>query len=328
MDKFTNMCNSILGQQINLRIFYEGIITRQNPYTKRVIFQASDFSQFYKNTIKIKDNVFQNILSDSNILIETIDQVNFHQPVLDLFLNAYFGQQIMPQHILQKLNKNWIYYNSYKEKSLKDRIPIYVFQFDFTNDDKIFQMFCHLYPKFKSGNKTQIVNEFKRNCGNCIAFVTKFNKAIIFCFNEPVSKVTIAHELCHYFQKIIHVLKTKDTEDTLNVSDSGISQLQLSKDDLQYLLNKDEFYPHIYIDMVNDFKKVYYLAFSHLSKQQFLDLLFSNIEQYKEKILCSDFAFIYSFYIEDRTSIKMLAALCYLNYRYIEVKKKLTEQLI
>lgn len=325
MNKFTNMCNSILGQQINARIFYEGIKTKQNPYIKRVIFQSSDFSQFYKNMIKIKDNQFQNILSDSNILIETIDQVNFHQPVLDLFLNARFGQQIMPQHILQKLNKNWIYYNSYKEKSLKDRIPIYVFQFDFTNDDKIFQMFCYLYPKFKYNNKTQVANEFKRNCKNCIAFVTELDKAIIFCLNEPVSKTTIAHELCHYFQNIIHVLKNEDNSCILN---AGISQLQLSKDNLQYLLNKDEFYPHIYIDMVNDFKKLYYLAFSHLSKQQFLDLLFSNIEQHKEKIMYSDFAFTYSNYMKDSTSIQMLAALCYLNYHYTEVKKKLSKQLI
>ena len=29
--------------------------------------------------------------------------------VLDLFLNASFGEQIMPQHILSKLNPNWIY---------------------------------------------------------------------------------------------------------------------------------------------------------------------------------------------------------------------------
>ena len=39
----------------------------------------------------------------------------------------------------------------------------------------------------------------------------------------------------------------------------------------------------------------------------------------------SDFAFTYSRCMKDRTSIQMLAALCYLNYRYTEVKKKLTE---
>ena len=39
----------------------------------------------------------------------------------------------------------------------------------------------------------------------------------------------------------------------------------------------------------------------------------------------SDFAFTYSNYMKDSTSIQMLAALCYLNYHYTEVKKKLSK---
>lgn len=185
---------------INSRMFFESILTKDNPYKKVIKFDLTDF---YKNIYKITNNNFNNILSDSNILIETVEEVNFNQPVLDLFLNARFGEQIMPNHILNKLNSNWIYYKSYKEIALIDNIPIYVFQFDFNNDDKIFRMFTYLNPTFRKENKEEIVNEFKANCLKCNGFINNLGNSILFCLKEPCNKQTIAHELCHYFQKII-----------------------------------------------------------------------------------------------------------------------------
>ena len=138
---------------INLRMFFEGIKTKENPYKKEVKFELSDFDNFYSDIYIIKNCKFKNILSDVNVIVETLEEVNFHQPVLGLFLNAKFGQQIMPEHVLSKLNKNWIFYESYKKESLKDRIPIYVFQFDFNDDDKIFSMFCYLYNHFRKEDK-------------------------------------------------------------------------------------------------------------------------------------------------------------------------------
>lgn len=186
---------------INTRMFYEGIQTEENPYSKEVKFELSDFDNFYKNIFKVTNNSFKNILD------EPITEVNFYQSILDLFLNARFGQQIMPEHILSELNKNWIYYKSYEKQSLKDRIPIYVFQFDFNDDDKIFSMFHYLDHHFRKEDKDNIVSEFKSNCDSCKGFVKNFGKAILFCLNIPCSKQTVLHELCHYFQEIIHVIK-------------------------------------------------------------------------------------------------------------------------
>lgn len=309
---------------INPRIFFEDILTPQNPYKKIVHFHENEFDNFYENIFKITNNDFENILSDSNILIETIDEVNFHQPVLDLFFNAKFGQQIMPEHILSKLNKNWIYYESYEKQSLKDRIPIYVFQFDFNNGDEIFSMFCYLDHHFRKSNKYEIISEFKLNCGDCKGFVKNLENAIIFCLNKPCSKQTISHELCHYFQEIMHVIENKKGTNI----DSGIAELQLSKNDLQYLLNEKEFYPHIYIDMIKDFKKFYYLMYKDVMDiQEYIDLLFSNIEKFKEKIMYSPFGFDYMSVMNDSTSLQMLAALNFLNFHYEEVKTKLINEL-
>lgn len=318
MKKFDQVYKKI-KLDINSRMFYEGILTPKNPYAKVVKFNIKDFDDFYDDIYLIKNNNFNNILSDSNILIETIKEVNFHQPVLDLFLNAKFGEQIMPHHILKKLNENWIYYQSYKEKALIDNIPIYVFKFDFNNDDEIFSMFIYLDNHFRKEDKDIIVKDFKDNCLTVNGFVKNLEKAILFCLNEPCSKQTIAHELCHYFQEIIHVIENKDK---INVS-LGIPELQLTKTNLQYLLNEKEFYPHIYIDMIKDFKKFYHVSFKDITKNQFLKLLFKNIEKYQEQIMYSDIGFEYLKVMKDSTSIQMLAALKYLNYKYDEVKEKI-----
>lgn len=322
MNKFNGVYQKI-KLDINTRMFYESIHTPSNPYSKVVTFHKDDFKNFYKDLFKITNDDFKNILDDSNILIESIDEVNFHQPVLDLFLNASFGQQIMPEHILSKLNKNWIFYESYEKQSLKNRIPIYVFQFDFNNDDKIFSMFCYLDHHFRKEDKNKIVSEFKLHCMNCKGFVKNLENAIIFCLNKPCSKQTISHELCHYFQEIIHVIENKEN---LNI-DSGIQGLQLSKNDLQYLLNEKEFYPHIYINMVKDFKKFYYIFYKDIDINKYMDLLFENVEKYKEKIMFSDFGFNYLKCMDDSTSLQMLAALRYLNYHYNEVKSKMIDEL-
>jgi hypothetical protein len=70
---------------INLRMFFEGIKTRENPYTKEIKFELSDFDNFGEDIFKVTNNDFKNILDDSNILIDTTDEVNLHQSVLDLF---------------------------------------------------------------------------------------------------------------------------------------------------------------------------------------------------------------------------------------------------
>ena len=189
------------------RLFYEDIKTKENPYKQLVKFELSQFKSFYKDIFKIKTNIFKNILSDSNILIETIDEVNFHQPVLDMFLNARFGEQITAQHILNKLNSNWIFYDQFHNYCKTKTLPIYVFKFDFLNDSEIFKMFTYLNSSFRTLDKQTIVTEFKQNLGNCLGFVKVLDNAIIFGLNNPCSKQTVAHELCHYFQNILPLVQ-------------------------------------------------------------------------------------------------------------------------
>jgi hypothetical protein len=69
-------------------------------------------------------------------------------------------------------------------------------------------MFCHLDHHFRKEDK--IVSEFKDKCGSCKGFVKNLGIAILFCLNVPCSKQTISHELCHYFQEIIHVIKNRE----------------------------------------------------------------------------------------------------------------------
>ena len=77
-----------------------------------------------------------------------------------------------------------------------------------------------------------------------------------------------------------------------------------------------------------DFKKFYYIFYKDtIDIFEYIDLLFSNIEKYKEKIMFSDFGFNYLKYMDNSTSLQMLAALRYLNYHYNEVKSKLIDEL-
>jgi hypothetical protein len=93
------------------------------------------------------------------------------------------------------------------------------------------------------------------------------------------------------------------------------------------LLNEKEFYPHVYVDMIKDFKKFYYSYYKDIEVNKYIDLLFSNIEKYKEKIMFSDFGFNYLRCMDEPTSLQMLAALKYLNYHYDEVKSKIIDEL-
>ena len=76
------------------------------------------------------------------------------------------------------------------------------------------------------------------------------------------------------------LLKNKEK---INI-DSGIMELQLSKNDLQYLLNEKEFYPHVYVDMVKDFKKFYYIYYKDIIDfDNYVIYYLKILKKYKEK---------------------------------------------
>lgn len=311
--------NKKIDEIFNRRIFFENTLDGEIQQ-KPVALTKSDFMDFYSNAYVIKKNEFEDILSDKNIILEAVDEVNFNQPVLDLLYDAKFGEQILPSRILIRLNKNWIYYKSYEKKSLKSNVPLYDYQFSFNDDDSILRMFYHLLPEYRKDDKVELITNFKNFIGDSLGFVTKIDeKAIIMGLNQPASKKTIAHELCHYFQNMIGVLKSKPKKIS-----GDIGELHLSNENLLYLLNEQEFYPHIYVDMFADLKKFHHISqYSELSGAGFLNELFKEVEHYRDKIFKSKFGREWLRVMDEDSSLQILAACCYLNFRYASIKAKL-----
>ena len=81
--------------------------------------------------------------------------------------------------------------------------------------------------------------------------------------------------------------------------------------------------------MIKDFKKFYFIYYKDkdIDTNKYIDLLFSNVEKYKENIMYSDFGLKYLKCMDDSTSLQMLVALRYLNYHYNEVKLKIIDEL-
>ena len=175
------------------------------------------------------------------------------------------------------------------------------------------------YIKYKK--REQVAKEFLNHCAGSLGFLSVNQNFILMIFHNAVSKKTIAHQLCHYFQEIIGVYQSQ----VVNI-DSGLPNLQLTKEDLIYLLDKKQFYPHILIDMIRDFQKLYYIKFNNISKSQFINFLLLNIQKYSDKIFYSNFGFQYKRIMHQTTSLQFLAALYYLKFHYQEVKEILMKQ--
>lgn len=311
-----------------IRLFFEGIKTPKNPYTEeiKVSYSRKAVLSFYRKVLEDDGRISDDILSDRyvNIVVEAASEVNFNQPVLDLILDARFGQQIMPQEILNKLNKNWIYYEDCKERL---KMPLYVFKFDFTREPKkSVKALAWLYGGEAYRDAEEIEEIFKKASSGKPGFVKieedgKF--ASMFLDSANANKKTVAHELCHYLQAAVGILRTKET---FNAPSCGIQELQLTEKDLEYLLNEKEFLAHVYVDMFYDFKKFWKKAFPELSKEQFLELLFKRIEEKQNLIMFTeDIGFKWMATMKDSTSLMMLAALKYLDFKFEETKKKLEE---
>lgn len=308
-------------EEFNERMFFESATAHSNLNSKLIEFTKDNLNDFFKNAYIIKDNNFKNILTDEYILLETAEEVNFNQPVLDMFLNAKYGEKIPAEKILNKINKNWKYYKSFKE-NINECLPIYVFQFNFDDDKSKLHMMHYLFPFTRKYKNDEILNNLNKitdeKTFGFLSYVP--NKAAFMCLRQPASKNTVAHELCHYFQNVIKIL----INDNNNEISTDIGNLFMTKDELNGLLNSNEFYPHILVDLFADLKTFHHKSkFKNLSKDEFLQITFNFVEKYKDEIFRTEYGREWLLYMKDDTSLMILAATCFLNYKYDFIKNKL-----
>ena len=223
------------------------------------------------------------------------------------------------------MNIFFIFYNSFQNSDIAKHTPLYVFKFDFDNTDQILKMFKYLnFKDVCDNNKSQhLVNQFSNIVGSSDGLFSYFDQIAVMCLNEKTcNKQTIAHKLTHYFQQVVGVVK-KDIY--INDDLAGVPELQLTKNDVQYLFNQDEFVAHVLVDVLKDFDKFYYCVFKGLcSRKQFIDGLIFNVEKSKNQIFYTQLGNLYSQLFNKNTkSLQIVACSCFLNIQWDFVKEQL-----
>ncbi len=90
------------------------------------------------------------------------------------------------------------------------------------------------------------------------------------------------------------------------------------EDRLNKLLNES------YQDILKDFKAFYHRSkYKNLNKDEFLQTTFNFVEKYKDEIFRTEYGREWLLYMKDDTSLMILAATCFLNYKYDFIKNKL-----
>ena len=289
-----------------LRIFYENVIGETKYQNQKIgIISLKDF---FKNIIIVKDNLINE--SNNNIILET-KNVDYGNEILNLINNAIFGQQIKKSDILVSLNKNWTFFEKYKNSNSANRIPILVYKFDFSTNECI-NMFRHLNEDDvnKIGEET-LINSFHENIESTThGFINNLGNCIIMCFNKPIyTFITIQHELTHYFQEILNVNLFKSIKNNFNFID--IPELNLTKQQFKKLFNyafsKNEFPAHLYVNIIDDLNFIYEKFYSNISRKEFINTFINDLLKFKKNIFKSKIGKKFYIYINDKSSITILA---------------------
>ena len=285
------------------------LLTRNNFYDKIVIINEND---------KINDDWINNdieviISEEQNTLLLESAKLSGVKNLISVIQNANFNDKLSFDDISFYLegNKKLSKYL----KSCTKRYPIIIFPINFSNPTQInwIKKEYNFNTEFERGNlslkeyQEREINLFKEKLKDSSGAII-FNNGIAFMFlntQHGIVKQTVIHELHHYFQEIFDI-------DTVTLNDEkfkDIPELNLSKEDIAYLLSKYEFLPHI-SDLAANLSKIYFKYFKHITHEKFLNQFISLIEESGYKFLNTNFAKIYLKEIKSDVSDLVILSAC------------------
>lgn len=267
---------------------------------EQTYLKSIQYQHFYKNIIKIfNSNNIACIFDNTNIINQQAHpQVKYEQKIISYINNCQYLTVLKYENILKFIPKNWKYYNKLLQNNNKK--DIIIFKTNFSNPKYLFHLFAKLgyanYP-YKKQDQDFFKKDFLKNIGNCDGACLFFNNYdILFLNTQSYNKITISHQLTHYFQDILHI-------NILNkipkYNKKLLLYLQLDQDYFKYIFSEKQFWTHIYVDLFQGLKKVffkYYFISNKFLKQDFLsfiDILDKEIKNDALHIMYSEIAIQY-----------------------------------
>ena len=262
-----------------------------NNFEKKYFKIINEFGKFepFENEVYNFINSTKIIKNNKKIILEDKKEPglkNFYSKIL----NAKFNQEFTFEEI-QKYFKNSL--NTFDKRS------IIIFPLDFENPSHIswilneYSLTYGIKEKSLKEIRKKETLKFKTDMYNTEGAITQSEKAYLLFLNTNINNKanieTVSHEIEHYLQYI-------NNESLVNGITLKFSakNFKMSINDIEYYLSNEEFLPNIKINLINDFKKVYSLQYhDKMSKKEFLNLYFSEIENDAFNILSSDIGCIY-----------------------------------
>ncbi len=278
------------------------------------------YENFYKNIVKIfnSDNIAC-IFDNTNIINEQQHpEVKYGQKIISLIDNYSYLTILKFNDLIKYIPKNWKYYDNLLNTNNKK--DIFIFKTDFTKPKFLFHLFEKLgyvkYP-FSQSYENILKNDFIVNVGICDgACIFLQNVSIMFLNTSSYNKTIISHELTHYFQDIleINLLDADFNYDTiLNRT------LQLNEEEFKYVFSEKEFFTHIYVDLYQQLKKIffkhYYLGNKNLKTdfKKYINYIKDEIINDPLHIFDSEFGKIYLKEVSNFSPLAILSAIYILN---------------
>lgn len=287
LEKFNNAYTDILNNTLMTgRLFYE---STAGSMSKIDIINISTAKEFYDVSIRIIDNVIEEAHKD----------VNFSNTIINKIYTA---------RNFDKFEYFQIYQNS---KECINKVPIYVFKFDFSNPKEIVNIFSSFNIKFslengtlkeKYDNEIEIFKSYYQECNGLFSYVGTC--AFLMLNITNYTKSTIQHELYHYVQHTSNIML-----DLVFDEDIDIYPLQLTNVQLRYLFNPKEFEAHIKVDLINQLEELYYKRYKNkFDKHQFCINFINAIRNNPEG--AADLFAVYLSMLKnsDNTALRLFAA--------------------
>lgn len=132
---------------------------------------------------------------------------------------------------------------------------------------------------------------------------------------------TIKHEFIHWIQFNLNKLSANINDHKNKLTE--VKFLKLTEDEYDYVFQANEFYPIVY-DLCYGLEKLYKIKYSHLSVNEFLDLVFKICLSNDSKIVDSDLFLNYGIVNQDDLPIRIFIANNILNKKDNRIEKIIT----